>query len=279
MAVDPDQRPRYFGGRVHALASTAGLTLAEVEYTEARTCRPHTHENAFFAMPMRGDYAELFSTFRLDYRPFEIGVHPEGLQHADAVRTPGTRFFLVELERAWMEHLHVPASATLGEPRLCPQQTCWLAMRLYRTLRDGLQEASLVAESLVLEMLGSLTPEVRAVPRRRPRWLTRVIDLLHGEYAEALTIRRIAREVDLHPVYLSRAFRCHCGEGVGGYLTRLRVRSALEHLVGTDLPIAEIALRCGFSDQSHLTRTVGKVTGITPGRLRALSRVRRRSGR
>jgi len=273
--VDPEQGPRYFGGRVRALVRTPGLTLAEVEYSEARTCRRHTHGNAFFAMPMRGDYAELFGTFRLDYRPFQVGFHPEGLQHADAVRTPGTRFLLVELERAWMDL----APTAPWEPRLCPEQTGWLAIRLCQTLRDGLQEVSLVAEGLVLEMLGSVTSEVPLVARRRPPWLTRVIDLLHGEYAEALTIRRIAREVDLHPVYLSRAFRSHCGEGVGRYLTRLRVRSALEQLVGTDFPIADIALRCGFSDQSHLTRTVAKVIGITPGRLRSLSRARRRSGR
>jgi transcriptional regulator GlxA family with amidase domain len=44
-----------------------------------------------------------------------------------------------------------------------------------------------------------------------------------------------------------------------------RVKRAKELLRGTSTSIAEIALACGFSDQSHLTRVFSKTFGISPG--------------
>jgi transcriptional regulator GlxA family with amidase domain len=43
-----------------------------------------------------------------------------------------------------------------------------------------------------------------------------------------------------------------------------RVKHAKELLRGTKLPIAEIAVACGFADQSHLTRVFSKVLHIGP---------------
>jgi transcriptional regulator GlxA family with amidase domain len=48
-------------------------------------------------------------------------------------------------------------------------------------------------------------------------------------------------------------------------LTRLRVDRACHLLVHTDNDLAQIALECGFGDQSYFTRVFGKRTGQTPG--------------
>jgi AraC-like DNA-binding protein len=48
-------------------------------------------------------------------------------------------------------------------------------------------------------------------------------------------------------------------------LTRLRVDRACQLLVRTDAPLAQIALECGFGDQSYFTRVFRKRTGQTPG--------------
>lgn len=44
---------------------------------------------------------------------------------------------------------------------------------------------------------------------------------------------------------------------------------ASESLARGERP-AEAAARAGFADQSHLTRSLGRTTGLTPSRLRAL---------
>ncbi len=48
-------------------------------------------------------------------------------------------------------------------------------------------------------------------------------------------------------------------------LTRLRVDRAGRLLAHTDLELVQIAIDCGFGDQSYFTRVLRKLTGHTPG--------------
>ena len=52
------------------------------------------------------------------------------------------------------------------------------------------------------------------------------------------------------------------------WLLEQRLVKAREWLATTEAPIAEIALRAGFSEQSALTRALRKATGMTPAAYR-----------
>jgi AraC family transcriptional regulator len=47
-----------------------------------------------------------------------------------------------------------------------------------------------------------------------------------------------------------------------------RIAHARELLANSELPLAEIALHCGFLDQSRFTTTFRKLSGVTPGQYR-----------
>ena len=53
------------------------------------------------------------------------------------------------------------------------------------------------------------------------------------------------------------------------YVLRRRVEHAQALLAGSDLSLAEVALRSGFSSQSHMTAVVVQQLGATPGAIRA----------
>lgn len=78
----------------------------------------------------------------------------------------------------------------------------------------------------------------------------------------------LAASVPVHPVHLARAFRKRYLCSVGDYLRKLRIEAACQALLNSDTPIVEIALRCGFSDQSHLCRTLKQYTGMSPRHFR-----------
>lgn len=267
-------RPAYFGGELHAMVQGSGFTLSEVEYGPVRRCRRHTHQRAFFSLLTRGQYAECAGSERLVFRPFDVGFHPEGTEHADQIESPRSRFFLVELDRAWTERMRADGGRAPAAPRVCAPETRSVSARLCQIVREP-GGSPLAVDDLLARLWGSLATR-DTIERHRPHWLDRVLQLLCSEYARPLTLDGVASVVGLHPVYLSRAFRRFVGRGLGHHVNRLRVEAALHDLANTDLPIAELALRSGFADQSRLNKVVKHVTGLTPGAVRALSRTGRR---
>jgi AraC family transcriptional regulator len=77
----------------------------------------------------------------------------------------------------------------------------------------------------------------------------------------------LAREAGVHRVHLARTFRDHFGVPITEYARQLRLQAA-GRLLADDLPLAGVAARAGFADQSHLTRVMHEAWGITPGALR-----------
>lgn len=65
--------------------------------------------------------------------------------------------------------------------------------------------------------------------------------------------------------YFTRAFKASMGLSPHRWLVHERVRRAGELLERTDDSIAQIALCCGFCDQSHLTRIFHAMVGTSPG--------------
>jgi transcriptional regulator GlxA family with amidase domain len=105
-----------------------------------------------------------------------------------------------------------------------------------------------------------------------PSTLCRVNEYIDANFARKIDVQALADIAKLSIFHFSRTFKQSTSQTPHRYVIRRRVRHAEHMLVSTDLPVAEIALVSGFSDQSHLTRCFGRITGITPGRFRWLMR-------
>jgi AraC-like DNA-binding protein len=256
----------YFGGILLSSMSHTDITVAEVEYPEAKKCRLHTHEQAFFALLLEGSYTEQFGHSTLHYQRFRLGFHPPAISHLDEVSALRTRFLIVQLSDTWMDRLVDRSRWTNAPPQLCNSHGSWLGTHLYHAVHSA-ESADLLVEGTVLEMMATLVPIGRD-ERRQPRWVHSVLDLLHNEFTDRLTLVEIARRLDLHPIYLSRQFRKWCGQSIGDFVHRLRVCYALEQLRQVELPLSEIALQAGFSDQSQFTKAFRRYQGMTPGSVR-----------
>jgi len=88
---------------------------------------------------------------------------------------------------------------------------------------------------------------------------------------EHITIDDIARQASVSRRTLIRRFKDVMQAPPGDILKDLRLTRAKELIMNTDLPFIEVALQCGFSDQSQLNRMVKRETGSTPGKLRESS--------
>lgn len=83
-----------------------------------------------------------------------------------------------------------------------------------------------------------------------------------------VSILDISQACNLSRGYFIRAFRETTGVTPYQWLVKERVARARELLKRSDIPLSEVAIACGFSDQSHFTRVFTSIVGTTPGNWR-----------
>jgi AraC family transcriptional regulator len=130
----------------------------------------------------------------------------------------------------------------------------------------------LAFEAIALQLLIALSRDSAPATRHAPAWLARVRGRLDDSPAAPVSLAELARIGGVHPAHLATTFRRCVGTSVGEYVRALRIEHARRALRTTDRSIADVALDCGFSDQSHLSRIFRKATGMAPARYRRPSR-------
>jgi transcriptional regulator GlxA family with amidase domain len=101
-----------------------------------------------------------------------------------------------------------------------------------------------------------------------PRTLRRVREFIDAHLDKKISIQALADIAGFSLYHFARAFKQSEGLAPHEYLVQCRVRRAQELLAGTNLPLSEIALATGFSDQSHCGRRFREQVGITPSSYR-----------
>jgi AraC-like DNA-binding protein/ligand-binding sensor protein len=89
-----------------------------------------------------------------------------------------------------------------------------------------------------------------------------------SNYTRKLSLQEIAEASGLSAPYFSTIFKDEMGENLSNYLNRLRVEKAAAMLMETGLTLHEIALACGFEDQSWFSKIFKNFTGLSPGKYR-----------
>jgi AraC family transcriptional regulator len=109
-------------------------------------------------------------------------------------------------------------------------------------------------------------PELEHRPRRglSRRALNRACSYIAENLGERFTLDDLARQAGVSRFHFARLFRVSTGDSPMAYLLKSRIERAKQMLLQDDRPVCEIAAVLGFCDQSHLTRTFRRLTGVTP---------------
>lgn len=100
-------------------------------------------------------------------------------------------------------------------------------------------------------------------------WQLRRARSIFGRHLDgSIALDAVASECGLSVSHFSRAFRRSTGLAPHQWLVQRRVEVAKDLLLENAMPLAQIALTCGFADQSHFTRAFANQSGLTPARWR-----------
>jgi AraC family transcriptional regulator len=92
--------------------------------------------------------------------------------------------------------------------------------------------------------------------------------VMEERLAEPVALAELASTAGLSVSQFSRQFKARTGQAPHRFLLGLRVDQACRLLRTDRSPIADIAVRCGFSHQEHLTRVMRAQLDTTPGAVR-----------
>lgn len=246
-------------------------------------------EDAFVVLYQLRDHPA--HEFRLDGKARRIGPAPKAtLNVVDMAGEPRGRLtqsvdtLFFHLPRAALDEIAAEAGAAKIERLVAPEP--WLTTDrvvdgLHRPLIEALTDGSSANRLFHDHLLSALGAHFATIyggmePHRLDRgglapWQERrAKELLAANLASDISLARVAQECGLSATYFSRAFKCSTGTTPHAWLQMCRVDHAKQLLTDRDLSLAEIALNCGYADQSHFTRTFARLTGATPGAWRRL---------
>jgi AraC-like DNA-binding protein len=145
--------------------------------------------------------------------------------------------------------------------------------------------------SNLIDYMGSVVARRRVLPHRLMLWVPLLVDALLGDEPQLpsrlagllaaveanpstdWTVEVMARKVGVSASRLHAIFQDTLGKSPRAWVTDTRLNLVCRLLTDTDLPIAELAYRSGYADQSALTRAMRKATGLTPAAYRRRARV------
>jgi AraC family transcriptional regulator len=234
----------------------------------------HRHDRPLFCFVVKGSYTETYGSKTRACQPSTLLFHAPGEEHAEEFHGAGGCSFLVEIEQGWLEHVSAESRVINTSFDCDGGVLSLLAARIYREFGEPDDLSPLVIEGLMFELIGETSRHARGGPTSPPpKWLTQARQLLHDSFSEPVTLAEIAAAVGVHPAHLAKSFHRFYNCTVGVYIRRQRIDFACKALATTDLPLSQIALAAGFSDQSHLTRLFKRQMAVSPAQYRAMLRL------
>ena len=242
--------------------------MTDLRHARANRFPAHAHRWTCLTVLLGGEYAECVEGRWHQRAVNSLIIRPSLAPHGDRVGAPGARFLNVEvsdqLVPAWSD---VPRPLAEWTVIRAPEIVS-LGWRILRELHRPDGGDAVVLDGYIAALLAGLTRE--PVTRRPPAWLARALEMIHDHHADPPRLDALALACGVHPAHLTRVFRRHLGQTVGTYVRALRLSTAMTRLADGRATMAEAGHEAGFHDESHLSRTMRAVTGLTPGQYRRL---------
>lgn len=186
-----------------------------------------------------------------------------------------TRFTLVAVEPTGVarvcEELEIPEISV-------PQRFHFQNGKLTRTIERliacfesepcPLLEAQALERTLVRQLVGECRAQREGLHQLSRARISVVKELVQERLAQPITLEEMAIAAGYSPSRFLLLFRNATGFSPHQYVMRERLGKARLLLSATRLHLSQIALDCGFADQSHFIRLFKRHTGLTPSQFR-----------
>jgi AraC family transcriptional regulator len=255
---------KYFGETLRSFA-TAGLVLTEKVHLPGERLPEHFHENAYFCLALEGGWSETAEGSSFHCGVSNVVYHPEEEIHQTVFASEQhSKTFNVEITPSWFEKVTSWSREPLAK-RIVSKNFSLTGhlSKIYAEFQRNDPFSPMAIESHFTELFIHLSRRNDKPAKKRMR-LPEVKEVLGNTYANPLPLTELAGMFGVHPVYLSKSFRKTFGLTITDYYRNCRIEAACRLLEDTHVSLVEIALECGFYDQSHFGKYFQASTGMSP---------------
>ena len=251
--VAPNKKELHFGN----------IIASEADYAEGLSSVWHYHENPHFSHILSGGSIEL--------REYDTQLQTSGtslyynpcLLHKNTNYQANTKIFNLELEPGFFKRNQLNYSDS---------ESCWSPYDEH--LKKGLL-VKILNEYHVNDVHSGISIEQQCIllcqqpfkKNKLPKnnhWSYILREYLHENWNQSFCLNELSAQVQIHPVNISRYFSKYFNCTLGDYMRRIKVEKSLPFIRNKKYSLTEIAYECGFTDQSHFTKTFKQITGILP---------------
>lgn len=204
----------------------------------------HCHRESFVTLVLGGRYTEAGDTGCHRVSPGDVIWHRAYESHLDKFELRGADVWVIDLPENWSG----PLLGSVANPD--------------EIIRAGERDP--------IEALEILTSNFAPRNSSHEDWPELLATDLRAN--PSLNLTHWASTNGLHAGSLSRGFGQVFAVTPSEYRATQRARHALDAIIGTDLPLSEVAATCEFADQAHMSRAIKTLTGSAPAAMRRIYR-------
>lgn len=257
------------GRNVSRTRAWRGLRAFEATYAPHALLEEHDHGHPLFTFVLRGDFDEhAGGTTRLCRRGDVIFRAPRE-SHSNVIGERGTASLNVEISRetwdAFTERGRIEGRILRGDLE-------WHALAVWREFHRDDAASEMAMEEASAFLCSAATAEAERSVGLAARRLEAAAEYIGDGLRPLPGLVEVARVVGVHPMHLAKLFRRRFGCSMGEYVRRRRVAWACGELLDETQTISTIALKAGFADHAHFTRSFQRIARCTPKEYRARMR-------
>lgn len=249
-----------YSGKVFEISQSDGLIADVTSYLEGDDSGfPHYHENSHISFMLKGGNLEKRKSSEFERFPGQIMFFHSGEVHQSITKLFPSKNINLEIDSRFLRENAIEES-DISRAITDNPNAKFIMLRVYKelTANDALSDSSI--NMLLLNLIASSPKNNSSLPE----WLKTISEILNDRWDERLSLKDLSNATGVHPVTISRYFPQYFSCTLGEYSRKLKIEKSLNLIKTTQLSLTEIAYACGFSDQSHFTRTFKHLTGFLP---------------
>ncbi len=177
--------------------------------------------------------------------------------------------FHLEFEKNWLKKNGISLHLWEGSQLIHSPRLHFLFADVYREfiLSDTFSEVAV--EALLVQICAALSDLKELYSSENPVWVDDLRELLHYDTA-ILSLEYLSKELNVHPVHISRAAPKYLSMSLGTYIRQQKLKKAIPLLLDSSITLTEITYQVGFSDQSHFNRVFKSYFNMNPSHYRKI---------